>query len=255
MKRFMGSLFLVLVVLCSTLFVSVHGCNYVLVQPESAVSSGNVVPIITSAAGCLVTIVFRTGELTVLPDTDMLTMEIRPPGAMIRLESLDQFVFDEQPDADGVSVEFNAIFEWKPQLKDARFYEGLRMELASCTDPITFSIEVVKCRYCVNERDSLHSIAADFGTHWTQIWSSNPDMLLSPDTLTTGDELALGNIYTTQFGDTWKYLSVRFGVSIDSLRRLNPDMTTAAIIPGGLAMCVMPETCPERRPAVPGISW
>mmetsp|Transcript_20829 Transcript_20829/g.49581 ORF Transcript_20829/g.49581 Transcript_20829/m.49581 type:complete len:255 (+) Transcript_20829:211-975(+) len=247
-------LFQTLVIL-SVFSLSAYGCDYKLVHPASAIPVGNEVPVITTAAGCMVEVVFETGELIVLPDVDMLTMEIRPPGAQVRLESMNQWVFDEQPTADGVSVNFRAVFAWKPALADAKFYDGLRMDLASCTDPIVFSIQVVKCRYCVNERDSLHSIAADFNTHWTQIWSSNIDILTSPDTLRTGDEIALGNVYHTQFGDTWKYLSVRFGTSVESLQRLNPEMRYAAIIPGGLSMCVMPETCPERRPAVPGISW
>mmetsp|Transcript_38498 Transcript_38498/g.78937 ORF Transcript_38498/g.78937 Transcript_38498/m.78937 type:complete len:256 (-) Transcript_38498:44-811(-) len=249
-----------LVVAFSALFflsfsaLSAHGCNIQFMEPADAAPVGAAIPVINTAAGCHLKVIFETGELEVTSETDMLVMEVRPPGAEIHLESMASGVFDIVETV--VKVPFRAVFEWKPELKDAGFYEGLQMNMYGCDDPAEFSIRVVKCRYCINERDSLHSLAAQFNVHWTQIWSSNPGALLSPDALQAGQEIILGNNYTTVFGDTWMYLSVRFGATIPAMKALNPDFVQYdAIIPGGLSMCVMPETCPERRPAVPGISW
>jgi spore germination protein YaaH len=130
---------------------------------------------------------------------------------------------------------------------------------------------VLKCKYCANERDSVHTLAAQFGRHWTQIWSSNPQ-LLSPDTLDFGQLLSLGNSYRLQNGDTWTSVAVRFGTSVSLLQQLNPDFSnpsnpgtpitfvdSAALYSRSIAlnstMCIMPETCAAYRPVVPGISW
>jgi hypothetical protein len=137
--------------------------------------------------------------------------------------------------------------------------------LAECENKCTFSVTVEKCKYCVAERESTHTLAAKFGRHWTQIWSSNPH-LLSPDTLSVQQLISLGNSYRLQYGDTWTSVSVRFGVSIALLQQLNPDFQdedgfvhSAKLYKHTLdhnaTMCIMPETCPGYRPVVPGISW
>lgn len=140
--------------------------------------------------------------------------------------------------------------------------------LSTCANICQFSVTVLKCKYCAGERDSVHTLSAQFGRHWTQLWSSNPQ-LLSPDTLGVGQLLALGNSYRLQNGDTWTSVAVRFGTTVALLEQLNPDFADP-VVPGGFldsvalyrtsvvlnsTMCVMPETCPAYRPVVPGISW
>ena len=137
-----------------------------------------------------------------------------------------------------------------------------------CENTCQFSIVVLKCKYCANERDSIHTLSAEFGRHWTQIWSSNPQ-ILSPDTLGVGQLLALGNSYRLQNGDTWTSVAVRFGTTVSLLQQLNPDFAnpsdpTSIVDSPALyslsislnsTMCIMPETCAAYRPVVPSISW
>ncbi|KAJ1480781.1 hypothetical protein T484DRAFT_1955712 [Baffinella frigidus] len=159
---------------------------------------------------------------------------------------------------------YTAIFRWKPSMEQAGYHETV--PLSKCvegsgggaTGAGSITLQVIKCKYCINDKDSAHSVAAQFGRHWTQIWSSN-HAVISPDTLAVGDLINLGNIYTTVAGDTWQYLAVRFGSSVQLLEDLNPELITAdvnkLILAPGTQICVMPETCPERRPTVPGITW
>ena len=139
---------------------------------------------------------------------------------------------------------------------------------SGCSTVCSFFVTVQKCRYCAGERDSVYNLAAQFGRHWSQIWSSNPP-LLSPDTLLVGQLLTLGNSYRVQNGDTWSSISVRFGASVSLLQTLNPDFTPstspgvfvdsvglyALTVSLNATMCIMPETCAADRPVVPGISW
>jgi len=173
-----------------------------------------------------------------------------------------------------------AIFEWVPDLSNAgRTYStALYIPDRNCASNCNFELSVQKCRYCLQNRDSLDTLAALFGRHWTQIWSSNLDML-SPDNITSAPAegpmagaIALGNTYRSRLGDTWRSLSVRFGIPVALLQRLNPDLTRddgpssaggfvdgadlfAATQAKASLICIMPETCPMYRPPVPGISW
>lgn len=156
---------------------------------------------------------------------------------------------------------YNAVFEWKPRIEDARAMAySLQWQGPAnlrCSNS-TFRIMVEKCHYCISDKDSFHTIAANFGTHWTQIWSSNPS-IISPDYVKSGTLIALGNTFITRFGDTWKSLAVRFGTEYDMIRRLNPDIPfdvmSGSDIPAGQPVCIMPETCPTRRIRFPGITW
>jgi hypothetical protein len=156
---------------------------------------------------------------------------------------------------------YRTIFEWTPRLEDTRSaahqfqIEGPANLNCSVTE---FRVMVQKCKYCIMERDSLHTLAADLGTHWTQIWSSNPS-LVAPDYIASGTLISLGNMFRTRFGDTWKALSVRFGTPLGMIQKLNPDINFSKMsgseIPEGLLVCIMPETCPIRRTPFPGITW
>mmetsp|Transcript_47229 Transcript_47229/g.125501 ORF Transcript_47229/g.125501 Transcript_47229/m.125501 type:complete len:93 (+) Transcript_47229:519-797(+) len=92
--------------------------------------------------------------------------------------------------------------------------------------------------------------------------------MVSPDELNYGQLINLGNSYHVQNGDTWSSISVRFGISVDLLQTLNPDLkdlTTLAYVPSSTlyttlqtmntTLCVMPETCASFRPTVAGIRW
>ena len=114
----------------------------------------------------------------------------------------------------------------------------------------------------------MHSIAARFDTHWTQLWSPNHE-LETPDQLQKGKRIKLGNFYQTVAGDTWKLMAVRFGTTVKRLMDLNPDLAAdnadsyasppdnslVVLVPPDTVVCVMLETCPERRERYPGVTW
>ena len=160
-----------------------------------------------------------------------------------------------------------AILRWTPELEHAGFPREFPVKIASMTPECesnahTIVFYVWKCEYCINDQESIHSIAARFKTHWTQIWSSNPWME-SPDMLASAQKITLGNLYRAVTGDTWKLMAVRFGTTMDLLMKLNPDLAdknkdgkpASHVVTQGTEVCVMPETCPERRTSHPGITW
>uniref|UniRef100_A0A7S0VXY9 LysM domain-containing protein n=1 Tax=Hemiselmis tepida TaxID=464990 RepID=A0A7S0VXY9_9CRYP len=214
-------------------------------------------PTVESAAGCdtRYTVI---AKLTVAPDMEQVIMPVKPPGASVELVTTSTIVGQLTGEK---KTEVLATFAWRPQLADARaqayalHFEGPAN--MNCTIH-QFRVNVEKCRYCIQERDSFHTIAAEFNSHWSQIWSSNPE-IRSPDYLTLGTKVMLGNMFRTRFGDTWKSLAVRFGTVVGMIERLNPDIDFTEIlgsdIPAGTMVCIMPETCPTRRTSFPGITW
>jgi hypothetical protein len=224
---------------------------------QEGAAGGTSTPIILTAAGCSTTFSV-IAKMTLAPDVDQVTLPIRPAGSTMSLETVSSTVAD----LTGIkTTNVRATFEWVPRLEDARAQDYiLNFEGPlnfNCT-VFRFIVRVEKCKYCIGDRDSLHTVAADFNTHWTQIWSSNP-ALMSPDYVGVGTKIALGNLFRTRFGDTWKAIAVRLGTTVDMIVRLNPDIdftvVTGSEIPEGTEVCVMPETCPYKRTAFPGITW
>lgn len=218
----------------------------------NATSNGE--QLITTAAGCQVDFraYFRVGVLDF--DLGSPSMPVGATLQVVKNQGMDSMT----------SYGYTVIFRWKPSLEQAGYYNTVA--LSKCVEATgfgstgagTITLNVIKCKYCINDKDSAHSVAAMFGRHWTQIWSSN-HAVVSPDRLAVGHLINLGNTYTTVAGDTWQYLAVRFGLSVQLLERLNPELVGAdlnkLVLAPGTDVCIMPETCPERRPTVAGITW
>jgi len=199
-------------------------------------------------------------------------LQTRPPGSTLEVQKQFQIF----PDDDNVKdLNYKAILRWTPQLEHAGLPPwttgGEYTILISSTaiDCRSFSHSVVfrvhKCEYCVSDRDSMHSIADRFSTHWTQMWSSNHEIEV-PDQLAKGQRIKLGNFYKTVKGDTWKLIAVRFGTTVERLLEINPELASesgglvaaddmVAMITPDSAVCVMPDTCPQRRTPHPGVTW
>eukprot|EP00960_Hanusia_phi_P025598 745755-Hanusia_phi.AAC.2 len=127
---------------------------------------------------------------------------------------------------------------WTPELRhSARIYD-LRVFVPTCDTQAVLAVTVKKCRICLKEDETLGIIASRYNRHWTQIWSVNPS-LLSPDKISAGNEISLGNIYSTSEGDTLMLLS--------GIRDCRHSADTS--------VCIIPETCPEFRARVAGITW
>lgn len=219
-----------------------------------------------TAAGCENAIEIHFSMLSsVYAATNIAILGERPPGATLTYEKQFTLIDDT---AYVKQLPFKAMVHWTPRLEDAGLPDetggGGVFEIAiGSTDPECslskhrVMFKVYKCRYCINEKGSMHSIAQKFSTHWTQIWSSN-HQLENPDQLTKGQEISLGNFYRTAKGDTWKLIAVRFGTTVERLMELNRDLTSedmAALVPENSQVCVMPDTCPERRSPYAGITW
>ena len=207
----------------------------------------------------------------------VLFMQTRPPGSSIEIRKQTGELLEDSTSVQRLG--FVAKVKWTPRLEhaalslaaDGRAPKVWRLFISSTeTQCRTLAHELVfnvwKCEYCINEKDSMHSIAARFSTHWTQIWSSN-HQIDSPDQLVTGQRIQLGNIYETVKGDTWNLMAVRFGTTVDRLLTLNPDLAKPPssssqadqylvnIVAQNSLVCVVPDTCPERRKSSPGVTW
>lgn len=105
--------------------------------------------------------------------------------------------------------------------------------LAACASA-GLSARLRDYRYCINQGDSLRSIAARLSSdslrhphlpapHWSLIWSLNHG-LVDPDHLKQGQEIRLGLIYSARASDTWELVSSRFGIGMTALAQLNPEL-------------------------------
>ena len=144
---------------------------------------------------------------------------------------------------------------WTPEMDmagNARTFVAELLRRGSCEyAQVRYSVD--KCFYCISSSDSLQSLAYRHQTDWTQIWSSNRQ-LLSPDELLVGQRIRLGNLYLSQVGDTWTRLSSRFGMNMTTLQGLNPDLIPDLLnlspLAAGSLVCLMPDTAGARRHSV-----
>ena len=95
---------------------------------------------------------------------------------------------------------------------------------------VCFSFHVGKCRYCAQEGETLHGIAASFETDWLQLWSANAQ-LVDPGSLALHHLLNIGSLYPAREGDTLASLGRRFRTSMVALKvcRLPPDVNVLVL--------------------------
>jgi len=118
-------------------------------------------------------------------------------------------------------------------------------------------IYVPKCKYCVQEGDTLHSINKKYrlNSNWLQLWNSNgigeigghplspatafPD----PDGISNGHSVInLGPSYEMKQGESLNALAASFRTTIRKLLDVNPDIVDSADVHEGTLLCVMPCT-------------
>jgi len=113
--------------------------------------------------------------------------------------------------------------------------------------PHCVQIQVQLCSACLKGGAGLNDLSKRYGTHWTQIYSSNQDITGNPDALNEGRLVRLGPLYEVQEGDTPMQVAVKLGVSVNQLLFWNKHLSQlqeplAAISPGTM-LCTMPKTC------------
>jgi len=87
-------------------------------------------------------------------------------------------------------------------------------------------IQVQRCSACLNKGEGLNGLAKRFGTHWTQVYSANQDIVGSPDDLEEARVLRLGSLYSVRAGDTLMSVALKFGVTVNQLFSWNGFMRT-----------------------------
>ena len=98
--------------------------------------------------------------------------------------------------------------------------------------------------YCSGSGETLQYIAQLYAgdANWRRLFNMNPS-LADPDLIFTDNKrLVVGNMYRVARGDTMVALSQRFGCSLPSLLRLNPDVADPSNIRLEQMLCVAPHT-------------
>lgn len=60
-------------------------------------------------------------------------------------------------------------------------------------------------------------LARKHGTHWTQLYTTNPEIYGDPDRVVVGQLVRLGMIYRVKPPDTLMSIALKFGVSINQI--------------------------------------
>jgi len=162
---------------------------------------------------------------------------------------------DSAPSADsesGLPVTMERCTQWVP----ARGQEGHRYDLlfhASDSSGLEeyqvhkcIKINIVRCKYCVEDGDSMLSIAAEYDLDWLQLWGVNVDVK-NPDHLFNGQIVNLCPVYYVKDQDTLDGIAARFGTHPDHIALMNPDLEEVDVksIPVGQELCVCPGICNE----------
>jgi len=123
------------------------------------------------------------------------------------------------------------------------------------SQPYCIHIQVQRCSACLRKGEGLTNMAKQWGTHWTQIYSANEDILGSPDSLEEGRLLRLGPLYELREGETLMSVALKFGVSVNQIfywnKFLRPledtvsdnNNTMSREVAVGQLLCVLPKTC------------
>jgi len=117
---------------------------------------------------------------------------------------------------------------------------------------------VPKCRKCYTQHDTLHAIAASYGSTWLDLWSVNPHLsnTTAPSSAdevggTPGDQVYIrvplgggvnmGTLYTMRGEDTTTAVARRFGMTLQTLMALNPDIVAANqdLAMTGKSVCIL----------------
>jgi len=140
-------------------------------------------------------------------------------------------------------------FNWKP----ARGHEGYAYTVCMIAADAglvrstqrCWTIDVIRCKYCIQPNESLLSVAADYELDWIQLWGSNVD-IKNPDHAYDYQLINLGAIYHVRAMDTLDLISERFASTPAHILSMNPDIANENDILDGQEICVCPDVCSEQ---------
>ena len=177
-----------------------------------------------------------------------------PPDALSALDGAALVVLDGANPWNGTT----AVFAWTP----LRGQEGAAYTLCfDATDPcgwapavtICVAVAVAKCRACLAPGGTLQALAADYGTDFLSLYSTNVGVR-RPGRVPAGALLNLGVRYAVRPGDgDLAALAARLLVTPAALLAANPDAAfyratagdAAALRPGD-SLCVLLPVCGVR---------
>jgi len=119
------------------------------------------------------------------------------------------------------------------------------------------TITVERCKYCVQEGDTLYYVNKFYhlDTNWMWLWNANGNSkgnespIHDPDlVLHNGQVLSIGPVYRVQSGDSLVVLAARFHTTVKKILAVNPDMDGNHHVSAGQHICVMPCTDSPQQP-------
>ncbi len=112
---------------------------------------------------------------------------------------------------------------------------------------ICSKVTVSKCRVCTVPGDTLQSIAKDYRTDWLQLWGANV-LVDSPSNLKDYGYITLGPTYKiSKKSEAMNIVAGTFGMTIDGLVELNPDLKGMVTLNQGTDVCVVPPVCKSTQ--------
>ncbi len=138
------------------------------------------------------------------------------------------------------------ILRLNPSLDAENLPVGRRICIISATNqPVTCPLGTLP--YNINEGDTILSIALRFGTSVESLLAANPDV--DPYNLQVGQRICISerfqeppicstrNFYVVRRSDTISAIASSFGVSVDEILRINPDINPRNLAPGQI-ICI-----------------
>ena len=139
-----------------------------------------------------------------------------------------QFIVPERADMlqDEVEV-FNAMHGTNGFILEAEYPDQSTDGGTIKSLPYRINLQVQRCSACLQRGEGLNALAKRYGTHWTQVYSANHDIVGSPAELDEARLLRLGSLYSVREKDTMMSIALKFGVSVNQLLMWNGYLRNA----------------------------
>lgn len=219
------------------------GCSLdVVMQAEDRTSAG-LEPAVAATSGfgpavVVLSVLSRSSytqrSSSLLPTSATLETEEAPPGV--------------------VSNPVTSVLRWAPIKGQEGFTYRICMVPFGVSNeyaPLCLFVEVMRCQFCAKEGDSMQTMAREWHTTWTELWSGN-HLLVNPDLLIREQVYAVGPVYSITEEEDLERVAFRYGVATADLLWWNPDLADSAAqaqqyaLQERQAVCVIPQSCIYR---------